>query len=475
MSAQAMIRQATGLNVSRAQADRAIRQRMERIGEVNRDHYLAALSPDELAELVELLVVPESWMFRDPQAFETAVAYVQERLARSPRPVRILTVPCAGGEEPYSMAMALFDAGIAPTSFSIDAIDLSADCVNRARAGVYGRNAFRSKDLAFRDRYFDALGNDTYRISSVVRSQVRVSQGNLLAMDTASYARYYDVIFCRNLLIYFDKPTTADAIARLSALLEDDGVLFSGYAEVPTFTQHGFTPLPHRHAFALKKDQEPAPRYASLPRPGEMLPSPVLRERRATPRTTMPARPAAGTPASFAPPALPAALASPASPPSPASPAWAASVSAASASTASTASARPGATAAAGRAKLRPSRAQAAAPAPEAGIDGARTLADRGQHDQAAAACQAVLAAEPHSPAAAEAYFILGMLREQAHDAEEAERFWRRCIYLQPDHYEALCHLALLAEQQGNLDGAAALKARARRIYLRSNATKADL
>ncbi|MRV72459.1 tetratricopeptide repeat protein [Duganella sp. FT92W] len=433
MSVQAMIRHATGLNVSRAQAERAIRQRMERTGEVNREHYLTALSPGELAELVELLVVPESWMFRDPQAFEAAVDYVQARLADGQRTVRILSVPCAGGEEPYSIAMALFDTGVAPTNFAIDALDLSSACVERARAGVYGRNAFRNKDLSFRDRYFEALGNDLYRVADTVRAQVRFNQGNLLAMDTAAFAGYYDVIFCRNLLIYFDKPTTANAIARLSAMLDDDGVLFAGYAEVPTFTQHGFTPLPHRFAFALKKDTAPAPRYATMPRPGDALPARTLPERRAVPRPAhaAPAIPLPGRPA-VVPPPPPARSAKAAVPPVP-------------------------------------------PPAQAGAISNARALADRGQHQQAAAACQSVLAADPQSPAAAEAYFILGMLREQAQDAREAEQFWRRCIYLQPDHYEALCHLALLAEQQGEPDAAATLKARARRIYQRNNATKADL
>lgn len=426
-----MIRGATGLNVSRAQAERAIRQRMERTGEANRDHYLAALSPHELTELVELLVVPESWMFRDPQAFHTAVGYVQARRASGTQPVRILSVPCAGGEEPYSMAMALFDAGIAPSGFAIDAIDLSPACVARARAGLYGRNAFRGKDLAFRDKYFEATGNETYRISDAVRARVRVTQGNLLTMDTSMYTRYYDVIFCRNLLIYFDKPTTANAIARLSAMLQDDGVLFAGYAEMPSFTQHGFTPLPHRYAFALKKDPAPAPRYATLPLPGDTV-SATAAQRLAPSQASTPSRHAASS---------------------------------------SPAMRRPAAAA--------PQPSHAAMPAhggagKVTAIASARTLADRGQHAQAADACRAVLAADPHSAEAAEAYFILGMLREQAQDTGEAEQYWRRCIYLQPDHYEALCHLALLTEQQGNPDGAATLKARARRIYQRGNATRTE-
>ncbi len=453
MSAQALIRQVTGLNVSPAQAERAIRVRMDCTGETSREQYLSALSPREWDELVELLVVPESWMFRDPEAFKVAVRHVQARLARDARPLRILSLPCAGGEEPYTIAMALFDAGVPAHGFAVDAIDISAACVARARAGVYGRNAFRNKDLAFRDRYFSVVGDDAYRINNAVRAQVHIRQGNLLSMDTAPLARCYELIFCRNLLIYFDKPTTALAIARLADMLDDDGLLFAGYAEVPSFTQEGFTPLPHRYAFALKKDLAPAPRYASLPQPAAPLHAarPPLPAWAPSDFPRGPRVPAGGI-AGQADTALPPRGAAPMAPLAPAPETAAKAATRFSANRAPTGA------------------APVAAAAPDTGIAGARALADRGALAQAEAACHAVLAAEPHTPAAAEAYYILGMLRDQARDQKEAELFWRRCIYLQPDHYAALCHLALLAEQQGDLDGAARLKARARRIYERGNA-----
>ncbi|MYN11328.1 tetratricopeptide repeat protein, partial [Pseudoduganella aquatica] len=111
-----------------------------------------------------------------------------------------------------------------------------------------------------------------------------------------------------------------------------------------------------------------------------------------------------------------------------------------------------------------PGKAAAGAPSPAELLAQARKLADRGENKDAAAACHAVLARAPET---AEAYFILGMLSEHAGQAAQAEEHWRRCIYLRPDHYDALCHLALLAEQSGNSSGAATLKARAARIYQR--------
>ena len=410
MTAQALLRRATGLSVSKVVAERAVRQRMEQTGFGDSAAYLQALTPAEMTQLIELVVVPESWLFRDPQAFYATVELVQERWARG-RATRILSIPCAGGEEPYSMAMALRDGGVPKQAFSIDAYDLSPGCIERAQAGVYGRNAFRAQDVAFRERYFTHVADDAYRIIDALREQVTFRQGNLLQFDTATYSRHYDVIFCRNLLIYFDKPTTRAAIANLSALLADDGMLLAGYAEVPSFCQNGFAPLQFRQAFALKKEATPPAaviQVAALPPPTRAL--------RSVPPAPRPA-PARAAPA-------PAA---------------------------------------------RPRPVPVQAPQPPADLLAeARLLADRGQLREAGEKCHAHLARVPE---AAEAYFMLGIINELAGKMDLADDYWRRCIYLQPDHYEALCHLSLLAERNGNHTAAATLKARAARIYQRRQAS----
>ena len=410
MTAQALLRRATGLSVSKAVAERAVGQRMEQTGFSDSAAYLQALTPAEMTQLIELVVVPESWLFRDPQAFYATVELVQERWARG-RATRILSIPCAGGEEPYSMAMALRDGGVPKQAFSIDAYDLSPGCIERAQAGVYGRNAFRAQDVAFRERYFTHVADDAYRIIDALREQVTFRQGNLLQFDTATSSRHYDVIFCRNLLIYFDKPTTRAAIANLSALLADDGMLLAGYAEVPSFCQNGFAPLQFRQAFALKKEATPPAaviQVAALPPPTRAL--------RSVPPAPRPA-PARAVPA-------PAA---------------------------------------------RPRPVPVQAPQPPADLLAeARRLADRGQLREAGEKCHAHLARVPE---AAEAYFMLGIINELAGKMDLADDYWRRCIYLQPDHYEALCHLSLLAERNGNHTAAATLKARAARIYQRRQAS----
>lgn len=431
MKAQTLLRHATGLTMSAATAERAVRQRMEATGEMDHDRYLDQITPEEMTQLVELVVVPESWLFRDAQAFYAAVDLVKARMAATPagealRPVRILHIPCAGGEEPYSMAMALRDANVPKEAYSIDAYDLSPGCIARARSGVYGRNAFRAQDLAFRERFFTHLGENDYRIIDSIREQISFKQGNLVQFDTRARSRYYDVIFCRNLLIYFDKPTTKAAIGKLEALLADDGVLFAGYAEVPSFTENGFYSLPLRQAFALKK---------AASRPPVAAPAPAIKPRVAP-------RPA-HAPASVS----------------------LAQIAAQNASL--FAASQPDGRANAPGTPLRQVKnTKLAAPA-ENLLQQARSLADRGHFKEAAERCHAHLAVAPD---AAEAYFILGILSEHAQNMTAAEDYWRRCIYLQPDHYEALCHLALLAEHNGNQSGAAALKARAARIFQRQSA-----
>lgn len=415
-TAQALLRRATGLTVSKSMTDRAVRQRMERTGQDDSEAYLANITAEEMTQLVELVVVPESWLFRDPQAFYATVDLVRERWSRG-RITRIASIPCAGGEEPYSMAMALRDANLPKQAFSIDAYDLSPACIERAQAGVYGRNAFRAQDVAFRERYFTHVADDSYRILDALRAQVTFRQGNLLQFDTEALGKHYDVIFCRNLLIYFDKPTTRAAIAKLSALLADDGMLLAGYAEVPSFCQNGFAPLQYRQAFALKKDDGKPPAIARAPAPPPAAKKTALRSMAFMPPAAPPRAPALAVPA-----------------------------------------ARP-----------RPVPVAAPAATPTADLLAeARGLADRGLLREAGDKCHAHLARVPE---AAEAYYLLGLINELAGKMDLADDYWRRCIYLQPDHYEALCHLALLAERNGNQTAASTLKSRAARIYQRRQAS----
>lgn len=352
-------------------------------------------------------IPPESWFFRDPEMFVAATEFVRVRST----PARILSLPCANGEEPYTMAMALLDVGLSggmcANGFLIDGIDLSDAAIARARAGYYRRNAFRSKDLTFRQRYFKHLHDELYELRETVRSCVNLHQGDLSSFEPVPSSLRYDVIFCRNLLIYFDDAAQQAAIERLSSWLAPDGILFAAYAELPLFCRQGFVPASSVRGAALKKK--------TVEEPSEVVPY-VLRP----PRVKQPV----------------------------ASPQFLPSRS---------------------EERMRPTVRLATAKATQNDLLGeARSLADHGDFQMAAAKCLSFLQNVPDS---AEAYFMLGLLSERKREIAVAEDYLRRSLYLEPEHYEALCHLALLREQEGDFAQAATLRRRAARVYERSIAS----
>ncbi|HDR8867150.1 TPA: protein-glutamate O-methyltransferase CheR, partial [Burkholderia territorii] len=207
-------------------------------------------SADERRALIELFVVPETWFFRDREAFATLARLAAERLAAMPgRVIRVLSAPCSTGEEPYSAAMALLDAGLDPASFTIDAIDLSARAIEQARVGCYGRNAFRGTATEFRGRYFTPVA-DGWLLDERVRACVQFRQANLVEPGTDTGIRY-DFVFCRNVLIYFDRDAQDRVVEWLESSLADDGMLFVGPAETGVAMRHGMRSARVPLAFAF--------------------------------------------------------------------------------------------------------------------------------------------------------------------------------------------------------------------------------
>ena len=105
------------------------------------------ISPQEIDALIELLIVPETWFFRDWEPFVFLEHYIRSEwlLKQSYRSLRVLSVPCSSGEEPYSIAMSLLNSGLMSNQFQIDAVDISKISLNRAREAVYSQNSFRVK------------------------------------------------------------------------------------------------------------------------------------------------------------------------------------------------------------------------------------------------------------------------------------------------------------------------------------------
>ena len=254
----AFLKQRIGLDVAsvgEAIIERAVRQRSQVSQAQTADEYWQHLqrSHDEQQALIEAVIVPETWFFRYPESFATLARLAVARLAeiKQMRALRILSLPCSTGEEPYSIAMALLDAGLAPHQFKVQGIDVSPLSVERARRGVYGKNSFRGGDLAFRERHFVEHA-DGFHIADRVREQVRLQVGNLLDPGLLANEPSYDFVFCRNLLIYFDQPTQKQVFDVLKALTHVDGVLFIGPAEGSLLGRHGMRSIGVPQSFAFR-------------------------------------------------------------------------------------------------------------------------------------------------------------------------------------------------------------------------------
>jgi chemotaxis protein methyltransferase CheR len=187
----------------------------------------------EWPRVMDALSVQETYFWREADQLRALAGAIMPRLASSGRPVRIWSIPCASGEEPLSIAMALEEEGwFARADIEIHASDASQVALARARAGRYGRRAFRQMPQLLWDKYFTPAGGETWspkpELSQRVSSWGRVNMMN--ALETAPFDRS-DVIFCRNMFIYFSQSAIREVVTRLGALMPSPGYLCVGAAE----------------------------------------------------------------------------------------------------------------------------------------------------------------------------------------------------------------------------------------------------
>ena len=201
------------------------------------DGYLDAVERDAtgeaLTELVDAMATNHTSFFREPQhfAFLESSIVAQARARRVPVPLKVWSMPCSTGEEPYSIAIALLDAGL-PAGFTILASDLSTKALGRARAAVYRQQTVAGVPKAVLRKHFErgvAQEDGLVRVTSTVRRHVAFRRLNLI--DLPDLGQRFDVIFCRNLLIYFDQRAQQAAVAALERHLAPGGYLFISHSE----------------------------------------------------------------------------------------------------------------------------------------------------------------------------------------------------------------------------------------------------
>jgi chemotaxis protein methyltransferase WspC len=393
---------------------RAVRGRMNACQAPDEAAYLRRLREDqaERQALFEEVVVLETWFFRNQAAFDYLARHLQDTWQVSHGPLKLLSLPCATGEEAYTLAITLLEAGLQPEQFHVDALDLSRRGLELGRAGIYPASSFRcQRAREAQARYFtrrqDPSGAGEYfQINPPLRECVHFAQANLLDPLSLPDKSSYDIVFCRNLLIYLTQDARAEAVARLAWLLRPEGLVFLGHAEralVCPRLAEGFARIRQPGVFACRKLAEKRGAAAFPPASSQPAPEPARPPERPS------LAPGQG--------ALPAPLAP------------------------------------------RPARAQAE---PVHGkLEQARQLADQGRLQQALELSREVLQARVDD---APAYFLHGLIHQALGDEHQAEVFFIRARYLEPRLQEALSLLILLVERRGVEGLAGRLRGRLQRL-----------
>lgn len=246
---ETLLRERTGLTVKGEMLTR-LSGRLDRFmgarGISDRSAYLHRLrrDPDALQEIVDFLTVNETYFFREPDQIDVFVKRLfPEILLRKPPGgrVRVLSAGCASGEEPYSLVMALTEAHgekRVRDRIHIVGVDIDRMAIEKARKGIYGRGAFRRFDDSLRRRYFETAEDGRFALHSAIRDRVVFRQYNLLETPFPPDLTGMDVVFYRNVSIYFDSAVQRRIFRNLSDILEPDGYLIVSATETLSHDFH---------------------------------------------------------------------------------------------------------------------------------------------------------------------------------------------------------------------------------------------
>nr|WP_246821028.1 protein-glutamate O-methyltransferase CheR [Bradyrhizobium iriomotense] len=222
---------------------------------------LQAGSRTLITDVVEAMTTNETFFFRDKVPFDHFRDHIMPEIIKARAGRRSVRIWCAAGstgQEPYSLAMCLKEMGAALTGWRVEIIatDLSQEVLEKAKAGVYSQfEVQRGLPIQMLVKHFKQTG-ETWQINPELRAMIQHRQLNLL--HDFSQLGTFDVIFCRNVLIYFDQDTKINIFNRLARQIEPDGFLVLGAAETVVGLTDTFRPLPDRRGLYKPNDPRAA-------------------------------------------------------------------------------------------------------------------------------------------------------------------------------------------------------------------------
>jgi chemotaxis protein methyltransferase CheR len=231
--------------------DKRLIERIQKTGAENFSRYFSTLkrsdSTAEFEQLINLLTVNETYFFREDHQFDCMARHIlPEIIARKRKGerLRIWSMPCSTGEEPYSIAIFLLEHFQAVDDFDIEIIgsDIDTKVLAAARLAIYEKRALHRLSHTLVQRYFNALPDHQFRLSETLRDSVRFTQVNCTAAAAMLPYTQIDLIFCRNMLIYFDDQSRLTAAQHFYNCLAPGGFICLGHSESMARISAIFTP-----------------------------------------------------------------------------------------------------------------------------------------------------------------------------------------------------------------------------------------
>ncbi|NKB20159.1 MAG: chemotaxis protein CheR [Alphaproteobacteria bacterium] len=229
--------------------------------------------PDLNKEVIEAMTTNESFFFRDVKPFESLKSAVMPvissaRKAGGASKIRIWSAACSSGQEPYTIAMVLKENPelLQGLDFEIVATDLSTEILDKAKEGLYTQfEAQRGMPIELLVKYFEQVG-EQWKIDESLRSMISFQPLNLLSNLNA--LGRFDIVFCRNVLIYFDAETKGEVLGRMRRQMPEDGFLFLGGAETVVGVSDAFKTVPGERGVYTCSD---------APAPAAVIPTPIAK------------------------------------------------------------------------------------------------------------------------------------------------------------------------------------------------------
>ncbi|KEI72280.1 hypothetical protein GV64_17465 [Endozoicomonas elysicola] len=421
--------------------DQSIQRRMDTVGVTNPEQYylMVTAEPQELSALVDEITVGETWFFREFRAFSV----LQEKALRcrtslnSQSPFRVASMPCSSGEEAYSIAMALMDIGLQSDQFVVDGFDINTEAIQKAHKADYGRVSFRGTMPDFSKPYFDQTAAG-FHLKLSVKQCANFHQVNLLELTQDIEVKPYDVIFCRNFLIYLDTASRKKMADVLRVSMKDHGVLIVGHCEAPSMSQFGFSTLDRSKRFCFSKKVNNAQKTDDS-RTRKPVFLPLQRKPAKEPSSSLNATQQKAS--SFTKSLQTTDLQC--------------------SKQASSLLQKPEMIEKSLSGQAPEETSAGGILSSDAMLEAIEELVDCGKLSKARESCQQLM---QHSPEDTGAQFMMGIISEAEGEWDAASNYFRKVLYLNPEHHEALLHSAMVCERQGEMGKAENFRVRLSRL-----------